>query len=104
MNSAIQNFNNAILSSREIEYLNTLIDNCLEGKRIINIHINSLNTCKCFRNYIIDFICDNYMLDTKQLNRLDTLIYLLQEKELTIQLSNKELITLDVKLNTEGVM
>lgn len=104
MNSAIQNFNNARLSSREIEYLNTLIDNCLEGKRIINIHINSLNTCKCFRNYIIDFICDNYMLDTKQLNRLDTLIYLLQEKELTIQLSNKELITLDVKLNTEGVM
>lgn len=104
MNSAIQNFNNAILSSREIEYLNTLIDNCLEGKRIINIHINSLNTCKCFRNYIIDFICDNYMLDTKQLNRLDTLIYLLQEKELTIQLSNEELITLDVKLNTEGVM
>lgn len=104
MNSAIQNFNNAILSSREIEYLNTLIDNCLEGKRIINIHINSLNTCKCFRNYIIDFICDNYMLDTKQLNRLDTLIYLLQEKELTIQLSNKELTTLDVKLNTEGVI
>lgn len=104
MNRTIQNQNTYDLSSEQLRYLNILVTKSLNGERVNTIHISSLNVCIGFRKYITDYVCNNHMLSIKEINRLDTLIHLLQEKELTIELSNKEIITLDCELNSRRVI
>ena len=104
MNSSIHKLDSKKLSNEQIKYLNILIKDCLAGKRITNLHINSLDTCILFKQYITEYICKNSKLLSKELNRLNTLIYLLQEKESIIKLSNKELITLNINLHSERVI
>lgn len=104
MNSSIQRFDNIKLSDEQIKYLNVLIKDCLAGKRVTNLHINSLNTCILFKQYVIEYICNNCKLQLKELNRLNTLIYLLHDRGSIIMLNNKELNTLNRKLDSEMVI